>query len=164
VIGAPESVPAATGDDTVKSSRLLRLIALERLVRAVALVAIGLVLITHSHTDWGRTIDDAARGLGFDPSSNGIQRLVDKVRAISPNRYVVFGVVAIAYGILEGVEGYGLWRRRRWAEYLTVIATSLLFIPEIYEIARRATVGKAAALVVNAAIVAYLVWRLRRHE
>ncbi len=144
--------------------RMLRLIAIERTVRAVALVAIGVVLVTHSHTDWGRTINDAARTFGLDPSRNGIQRLVDKVRAISPNRYVVFGVVAIGYGILEGVEGYGLWRRRRWAEYLTVVATSLLFIPEIYELIRRATAGKAAALVVNAGIVAFLIWRLRRHE
>jgi uncharacterized membrane protein (DUF2068 family) len=150
---------ASRGDD-----RLLRLIAIERLVRAVVLVAIGVILITHSHTDWGRTINDAARSFGFDPSRNGIQKLIEKVRAISPNRYVVFGAVAIGYGILEAVEGYGLWKRRRWAEYLTVVATSLLFIPEVYELTKRATAGKAAALVVNAAIVAFLIWRLRRHE
>ncbi|HEU0318110.1 MAG TPA: DUF2127 domain-containing protein [Solirubrobacteraceae bacterium] len=168
----PEPTPATGSARPVSAehradpadNRVLRLIAIERTVRAVALVAIGVVLITHSHTDWGRTINDAARTFGFDPSRNGIQRLIDKVRAISPNRYVVFGVVAIGYGILEGVEGYGLWRRRRWAEYLTVVATGLLFIPEIYELIKRATAGKAAALVVNAAIVAFLVWRLRRHE
>ena len=142
--GAPEAMPAAARRTRpTRSSRLLRLIAAERIVRAVVLVAIGIVLVTHAHTDWGRTINDAAHSLGLDPSRNGIQKLIDKVRAISPNRYVAFGVVAIAYGILEGVEGYGLWRRRRWAEYLTVVATSLLFIPEIYEIARKATVGKA---------------------
>ncbi len=145
-----------------KSDRVLKLIAAERLVRAIALVVIGVVLITHPHTDWGRTINDIASRLGFDPSHNGIQKLIAKVRAISPNRYVVFGVVSIGYGVLEGVEGYGLMRRRRWAEYLTVLATSLLFIPEIYELVKRATALKAAALVVNAVIVAYLVWRLRR--
>ncbi len=170
---APQPVPAAassrsrspaTAGTPAKSDRVLRLIAAERLLRGVVLVAIGLVLITHAHTDWTRTIEDFARSAGFDPSGNGIQKLIAKVRAISPNRYVVFGVVAIAYGLLEGVEGYGLWRRRRWAEYLTVVATSLLFIPEIYELTKHATLLKGAALVVNAVIVAYLVWRLRRHE
>jgi uncharacterized membrane protein (DUF2068 family) len=160
----PASAAARSTPSGGHPDRLLRLIAVERLFRAVVLVAIGIVLVTHAHTDWGQTINNVARDLGFDPSRNGIQKLIDKVRAISPNRYVVFGVVAVGYGILEGVEGYGLWRRRRWAEYLTVLATSLLFIPEIYEITKRATVGKAAALVVNAGIVAYLVWRLRRHE
>ncbi len=114
------------------SDRLLPWIAAERSVRAVGLIAIGIVLITHPHTDWGRTITDLAQHVGLDPSRNGIQRLIAKVQAISPNKYTVFGIIAIGYGILEGVEGYGLLRRRRWAEYLTIVATSLLFIPEIY--------------------------------
>ena len=169
---APQPLPAAAASPRpapaagtpAKSDRLLRLIAAERLLRGAVLVAIGLVLVTHAHTDWSRTISDLARETGLDPSGNGIQKLITKVRAITPNKYVVFGVVAIAYGVLEGVEGYGLWRRRRWAEYLTVIATSLLFIPEIYELTKHATLLKAGALVVNAVIVAYLIWRLRHNE
>jgi uncharacterized membrane protein (DUF2068 family) len=162
----PPAGPAtASGDgETGRGDRLLKLIAAERVVRAVVLVALGVVLVTHANTDWGSTIDNFARDLGLDPSRNGIQKLIDKVRGISPNRYVAFGILAIAYGILEGVEGYGLWLRRRWAEYLTVVATSLLFIPEIYEIASRPTLLKVGALVLNAVIVAYLVWRLRHHE
>jgi uncharacterized membrane protein (DUF2068 family) len=144
--------------------RLLKVIAAERLFRALVLVALGIVLMTHAHTDWGHTVNTVAHDLGLDPSRNGIQKLVDKVRAISPNKYVLFGIVAVAYGILEAVEGYGLWLRRRWAEYLTVVATSLLFIPEIYELTKRTTPLKVGALIVNAMIVAYLVWRLRHHE
>jgi len=154
----PTPGPAA---DSAKPDRLIRLIAAERLLRAVALAVIGVVLMTHAHTDWGEAINDLAQRLGLDPSQNGIQKLIDKVRGISPNRYVVFGFLAIGYGLLEGIEGYGLWRRRRWAEYLTVLATSLLFVPEIYELSKRATILKGGALVVNAAIVAYLVRRLR---
>jgi uncharacterized membrane protein (DUF2068 family) len=125
-------------------------------------VAIGLVLITHPHTDWGKTITNLTNELGFDPRSNGIQRLIAKVRAISSNEYTVFGVIAIAYGLLEGVEGYGLWRRRPWAEYLTVFATSLLFIPEVIEILKTPTALKIGALLVNVAVVVYLGYRLRR--
>jgi uncharacterized membrane protein (DUF2068 family) len=153
-------VPDAT--TSASSDRLLPWIAAERSVRAVILVAIGLVLVTHPHTDWGRTITTVSQHLGFDPTSNGIQRLIAKVRAISPDKYAVFGAIAIAYGVLEGVEGYGLWRRRAWAEYLTVVATSLLFIPEIDEIAKSPTALKIGALLVNVAVVGYLVFRLRR--
>jgi uncharacterized membrane protein (DUF2068 family) len=160
---APTTAEDRPGDGPA-NDRLLPWIAAERSVRAVLLVAIGLVLITHPHTDWGRTITDATNRLGFDPRSNGIQRVIAKVRAISPDKYTVFGIIAIAYGVLEGVEGYGLWRRRPWAEYLTVVATSLLFIPEIDEIAKSPTFLKAAALLVNLAVVAYLVYRLRRRR
>jgi len=149
-------------DDGGRKDRLLPWIAAERTVRAVVLLAVGIVLVTHPHTDWGKTISDGARDLGLNPSDNGIQRLISKIHAISPSRYTFFGAVAIAYGLLEAVEGYGLWRRRRWAEFLTVFATSLLFIPEVWEIVSRPTVLKAGALVINVAVVVYLVRRLRR--
>ena len=66
---------------------------------------------------------------------------------------------------MEAVEGYGLLRRRQWAEYLTVVATALLFIPEVQELLKHPTALKVAALLVNIVIVVYLVIRLvrRRH-
>lgn len=150
-------------DQGARQDRLLPWIAAERAIRCVGLVAIGLVLLTHPHTNWSQTISDLARHLGFDPSGNGIQKIITKIKAISSRRYEVFGVIAIAYGVLEGVEAYGLWRRRRWGEYLTVLATSLLFIPEIWEIVKKPSALKVAALVVNLVIVVYLIVRLRRH-
>jgi uncharacterized membrane protein (DUF2068 family) len=156
------TTPKGHSGDGPSGDRLLPWIAAERTVRAVLLLAIGLVLVTHPHADWGRTITNLTNRLGFDPSSNGIQRIIAKVRAISPNKYTVFGIIAIAYGALEGVEGYGLWRRRAWAEYLTVFATGLLFIPEIVEIAKSPTALKIGALLVNLAVVVYLIYRLRR--
>jgi uncharacterized membrane protein (DUF2068 family) len=133
-----------------------------RTFRAVVLIVVGLVLVTHPHTDWGRTITDAAHNLGLNPNSNGIQRILAKLHAISARRYFFFGVVAIGYGVVEGVEGYGLFRRKPWAEWLTVIATSLLFIPEVWEISQRPTLLKAGALIVNIVVVIYLLRRLRR--
>jgi uncharacterized membrane protein (DUF2068 family) len=75
---------------------------------------------------------------------------------------VVFGVIALGYGVLEGAEAYGLWRRRRWGEWLTLVATSILLIPEVWELIRSVTVLKVVALIVNLLVVAYLYWRLRR--
>jgi uncharacterized membrane protein (DUF2068 family) len=140
---------------------LLPWIAAERTVRAIVLLLVGVALIANPHHNWGKTVANFARDLGLNPNSNGIERILDKLQAISSQRYAVFGIIAIAYGVLEGVEGYGLWRRRRWAEYLTVLATSLLFIPEIWEIARKATPLKVGALLANIAIVGYLILRLR---
>jgi uncharacterized membrane protein (DUF2068 family) len=74
----------------------------------------------------------------------------------------LFGVAALAYGALELVEGVGLWQRRRWAEWLTVIATSFLIPLELYELVHRPTALKAAGLAVNVAIVIYLLRMVRR--
>ena len=66
------------------------------------------------------------------------------------------------YGLPEVVEGTGLWLDQLWAEYLTVIATSLLVPFEIYELVRHPSAWKAGGIVVNIAIVVYLAHLLRR--
>ncbi len=128
------------------------------------MVLVGIALIANPHHDWGKTVANFAGDFGLNPNSNGIERIIHKLHAISSHRYAVYGIIALAYGALEAAEGYGLWRRRRWGEYLTVLATSLLFIPEIWEIAHKASPLKVAVFLVNVAVVAYLIFRLRTRE
>jgi uncharacterized membrane protein (DUF2068 family) len=143
-----------------KPSRLLPWIAAERALRAVLLAAVGIVLLTHLHENWVGDITNLARKAGLNPKGNWIQRILHDVAKLRPNKQVIFGVVALAYAALEGAEAYGLWRRRRWGEWLTVIATSLLLIPEVWELTKSTTALKVGALLVNLAIVAYLLVRL----
>jgi uncharacterized membrane protein (DUF2068 family) len=60
------------------------------------------------------------------------------------------------------VEGGGLFLRKRWAEWLTVVATTLLIPLELYELVRRPSALKGAGLIVNILIVLYLVRVVRR--
>jgi uncharacterized membrane protein (DUF2068 family) len=145
-----------------RGARLLPWIAAERAVRGVLLLLVGLVLVTHTNTDYGRDISRLAQHLGFDPASNGIRRLSGAAERLTPAKIRFYGVVAIAYGLLEGVESYGLFHRRRWAEYLTVVATVLLFVPEIDELVKKPSLLKVGAILVNLVIVIYLTVRLRR--
>lgn len=153
---------ARAGDD--RNDRLLPWIAAERTVRAVVLIAIGVALLTHTHTHWGGWFNHLARSLGFDPGDNTLGRIIGTLNHLTPAKVRAYGLIALGYGVLEAVEAYGLWNRRRWAEYLTVVATSLLFIPEIDEIAKKPSILKALGLLLNLAIVAYLIIRLRRRR
>lgn len=144
-----------------RKDRLLPWIAAERGLRAIVLLTVGIVLVSHPHTDWAREATALARQLGLDPQSNWVRRLLKDLARVHSEQSLLFGCVAIAYGALEAAESYGLWHRRRWGEWLTVIATSLLLIPEIWEIARSASLLKVGALLVNVAVVAYLLRRLR---
>jgi uncharacterized membrane protein (DUF2068 family) len=150
-----DSPPSAHRD------RLLPWIAAERGVRAVVLFAVGAVLVTHPHANWASDISHFARRLGLDPSGTGIRKIIEKVRRISSHQDLVFGIVALGYGVLEGIEAYGLYRRRRWGEWLTVFATALLLIPEVWELTKSATFLKVGGLIVNLVVVGYLLWRLR---
>lgn len=145
-----------------RHDRLLPWIAAERAFRALVLLAVGITLVSHPHTNWASEIASLAQRLGLDPKENWIQRIIDDVSRLHANQDLVFGGVAIAYGALEGAEAYGLFRRRRWGEWLTVVATSLLFVPEIWELTKSATALKIGAVILNVLVVAYLLWRLRR--
>ncbi len=124
------------------------------------LAAIGIVLLTHPHTNWSAEVAGFAQKLGLDPKQNWIRRILKDAAKVSGSREVLFGVLALGYAALEGAEAYGLWHRRRWGEWLTVLATSLLLIPEVWELTKSATPLKLGALVVNLAIVIYLLARL----
>jgi uncharacterized membrane protein (DUF2068 family) len=157
---APHMTPSSA--PTTSHDRLLPWIAAERTFRAVVLLAVGIALVTHPHANWASDIAHLAEHLGLDPKENWIQRIIDDVSKIHTNQDLLFGLVAIGYGVLEGAEAYGLFKRRRWGEWLTVVATSLLFIPEVWELTKSASFLKVGAVVVNVAVVAYLLWRLRR--
>jgi uncharacterized membrane protein (DUF2068 family) len=70
--------------------------------------------------------------------------------------------VKILRRISRASEGTGLWLDQLWAEYLTVIATSLLLPFEVYELVSRPSFWKVGGIVVNVAIVVYLAYLLRR--
>ncbi|MDQ2923110.1 MAG: DUF2127 domain-containing protein [Candidatus Dormibacteraeota bacterium] len=80
---------------------------------------------------------------------------------VSFNHVTLLAIGAIVYALLEGTEGVGLAMRRRWAEYLTVIATGVLIPYEAYEVVRHVTLFKVGALLLNLAVVGYLAYRKR---
>jgi uncharacterized membrane protein (DUF2068 family) len=159
--GTPASRTAPGPAPELRNDRLIPWIAAERGLRAVVLAAVGIVLLTHLHENWTSDLLDLARKGGLNPKDNWIQRILHDAAKLNARKEVLFGLLALGYAALEGAEAYGLWRRRRWGEWLTVVATSLLLIPEVWALTKSATVLKVGALLANIAIVAYLVARLR---
>ena len=147
--------------DPPRSRRIIRLIALERMVRGVALLAAGIYLVTHSHSDFGRIADHIARAVELDPRRPFVHHLIDRLHRLHASTVLITGVAALGYGGLELVEGVGLWRDKLWAEFLTVITTALLLPLELYELVHKPSMLKAAGIAVNVAIVVYLGYRLR---
>ena len=148
--------------DPPRSRRFLRLIALERMVRGVLLLAAGVYLLFHLSNDFGRLADHAIRAIELDPRRPFLHRFIAYLHHLHASELRIAALFALGYGALELVEGTGLWLDKLWAEYLTVIATSLLLPFEIYELVRRPSIWKAAGIVVNLVIVAYLAHVLRR--
>jgi uncharacterized membrane protein (DUF2068 family) len=141
---------------------LLRLIAAERAIRGALLIAAGAYLFGHLHSDFGKLADKWMRKLELDPNRHFLHRIVERLHNVTSNEVKIFAFLAIGYGVLELVEGVGLWLDQLWAEFLTVIATSLLVPLELYELVRKPSIWKAIGIAVNILIVIYLARRLHR--
>jgi uncharacterized membrane protein (DUF2068 family) len=142
--------------------RLLRLIALFKFCKATLLVVVGLGAFELLRPDIAAHAQHWVEALAASSDRRAVQRLISLVTGLSPWRLEVLGIGASLYAALFTVEGVGLWRAKRWAEYLTVVA-SLLFVPlEVFEVMRRVSPARLAALVINLAVAVYLIYRLRR--
>jgi uncharacterized membrane protein (DUF2068 family) len=94
-------------------------------------------------------------------STRGIVHDLRTLFAVSITNLYLAGAAIAAYAGLEGVEAVGLWFAKRWAEYLTFVAT-IVFIPyEIHELIKSITWLKVVALIINLAVAAYLLYAKR---
>jgi uncharacterized membrane protein (DUF2068 family) len=143
---------------------VLRLIAVDRAIHVVVLGVLAVaifVFVTHrSELQQAvyRIIADFQGGVG-GPTRNihrGFLGELDKVVSLRPRTLEIAGAFVTGYAVLEAVEMVGLWYARRWAEYLTFVATTVLLPLEVYELTTRVTALKVIALLANAAIVVYL--------
>jgi uncharacterized membrane protein (DUF2068 family) len=99
----------------------------------------------------------ALSAVGADPTHNPFARELVNIAHAHGTGLLVIGITAAAYAVLESVEAVGLWLRKRWAEYLTAVATAGFLPFEIREIVAKVTVIRVGALVINLAILIYLV-------
>lgn len=148
---------------------VLRLIALNRALHFLVLGALSIlafVFASHRSELQGsvsRAIADLQGGLiaGDNHSRHGLLHQIDQLFSLNSSTIRLFGVAIAVYAIVEGVEAVGLWHAKRWAEYLTLIVTASFLPLEVYELTHRITVFKLIALIINIAVVAYLLWAKR---
>jgi len=151
----------------LKDALVLKLIAVNRGLHALVftvLAVIVLVLELHLAPVQGavrRFLDDTQAGVagtGQDASRSFFVRQLQHLAGVNRHTLTLLLATAVVYAVLEGAEAVGLWRQRRWAEYLTAVATAGFLPLELHELAKRVSVGRVLALVVNLAVLGYLLW------
>jgi uncharacterized membrane protein (DUF2068 family) len=150
--------------DSQGRDRLVAAIGVFKLVKAAILAALGVAALLGVPADMVRSIVHRLSWTGALSGHHVVQAFFARTLALTDHDLRQIGAACLGYAAVFVVEGVGLLRRRRWAEWLTVIVTAS-FIPfEIYELARRPGAGKVSAIALNAAIVVYLTWRrVRAH-
>jgi uncharacterized membrane protein (DUF2068 family) len=145
---------------------VLRAIAIDRGLHFVVLGLLGLaiLLFASKQTQLRDTFYRVAADLSGGPIQKdkvGVLGELNKLFSLKSSTLNLVGFGVIGYAVLEGVEAVGLWWQKRWAEYLTLIATALFIPLEVYEIVHKGSPLKILALIVNVAVVLYLLFAKR---
>lgn len=149
---------------------LLRLLAIERGGRGLLMLAaaVGIARLATSHVavaEWlGEIVKSAqplGRSLGWDLQQSPTVDRVLHLLGYSDSTFRTIAWLLGGYGVLQIVEGVGLWGGWLWAEYLAAVATAMFIPIEVYELTEHVTVLKAGAIIVNVAAVGYLVFKGR---
>jgi uncharacterized membrane protein (DUF2068 family) len=157
-----QRVKRELGRETQPVDTVVRLIILERAIRGTLVLILGAALLTNS-----RGVVSLVRQWVSELDVNPERRLIPRILTtvlrpigqFSSRTVLLIGIGALLFGALELTEAVGLARRRRWAEYLTVIAGCIGVPLEIEEVIRRQTPVRVSILLINVAIVIYLAWQ-----
>ncbi len=150
---------------------VLRVIAVDRALHFTILVLLGIAVLLFASNEtslrdtYYKILTDIQGGVAGGPVQNtghvGILHEFDRLFSLRSGTLREVGIGLVAFGLLEGVEAVGLWFTKRWAEYLTFLATTILLPLEIYEIIHRRSALKIIGFLINLAVVIYLLYAKR---
>ena len=128
----------------------------------IVLAGLSIALFTFAahdqalHRDYQNIMNDLAGGTPGASQARGLLGYFGRAFKYSPTHLRILASVLVVFAALEATEMVGLWLNKRWAEYLTFIATTALVPFEIYELTNGISAFKLIALVINLAVVIYL--------
>jgi len=140
---------------------MLRVIAVYKLGKVLMLLAAAYGVLRLRDASFIAQVYSWASTLPSGLERDVVKRGLVWFSGLSPARVETLGAVTLAYAAIFATEGIGLWLRKRWAEWLTIIITGSLIPLEIWEVSIRPTIGKSLVLLINVAIVWYLIVQLR---
>jgi uncharacterized membrane protein (DUF2068 family) len=142
----------------------LLVIAVFKFVKGAVLLALALGALTFLHKDVASEVQHWLDQVRIDPDNKFIGTLLSKLQLVHTKELKEISALGAGYAALFLTEGTGLLFRKRWAEWLTIVATSSLMPIEAYELIENFTAVRLFALLINAAVVLYLIYLVRQKE
>ena len=164
--GPAEHAPVVRRGKGIRSALILRIFAVERFVRALAVGVLAYVVwrFRSSRQSIEQAFDrerpilrSLFRELGYNIDHSKLVGLIQHALTLSTTTVTLLAGGLTAYAVIELIEGTGLWLARRWGEYFAMVATSLGLPYEIYDLISKVTVTRLLFFAVNLALVLYLV-------
>jgi uncharacterized membrane protein (DUF2068 family) len=164
--GAEGAVPlvvhAGSSEREESSDNGLLLVGLFKMSKAVFFTAVGAGALNLVHRNVGDLAMRIIEVLHRDPDGRFAKLLMDKADLIGGHQLRQGALLSFLYAALCIVEGTGLMLKKGWAEYFTVVLTAGAMPVETYELWERFEWFKVGLLLINVAVLLYLLWVLKQ--
>jgi uncharacterized membrane protein (DUF2068 family) len=163
--GPADLAPVVLRGRALRDAVILRLLAVERWIRGLLILLAGYgVWRFRAHRDAVQKafnedlplLKPIADKLHYNLEDSSIVHTLQSVIQAQTSTLAWVSAGLVGYGLLQLIEGLGLWLLKRWGEYFAVVATSLGLPIEIYELTEKITWLRVGAFVINVAAVLYL--------
>ena len=142
----------------INLTRGVRAVASLEALKGVLVVVAGFGLLSLVHHDLQTVAESLVRLSHLNPARHYPQVFIEAAANLNDSRLRLLAALAFLYACARFVEAYGLWRVRAWAEWFAIVSGGIYLPVEVFELLKHATILKGVVLLVNVAIVAYLIF------
>src|SRR5579862_1199808 len=147
-----------TSDPHRRQRRVLRTVAGFECFKGIVVVLMGICALALVHKDTWLIAESLLVLLHIGTDHRSAQLFLDFADSVTDARLWAAARIAFAYAALRFTEAYGLWKGRTWAEWVALVSGTLLLPVEVREIFRGVTVIRCGLLLVNLAVVFYMLY------
>jgi len=156
---------SATKPDPHRRQRhVLQAVAMFEFFKGIFVVLMGFCALALVHKDVWLYAESLLALLHVSTDRRSAQLFLDFADSVTDARLWAAARIAFAYSALRFTEAYGLWQSRTWAEWVALVSGALLLPLEIRELMRGLSLFRAVLLVVNLAIVLYMLYVIRANR
>lgn len=152
------------GDRRPPGAASLRLIATFKLSQALLLTGVALATLHLLRPEVAARVQGWVADMPLETQEDLLLRGLSWLLNLPPGHAKLLACGTLLYALLFAVEGVGLWRRKRWAEWLTVVATSSFIPLEFWEVVHHPGTIKTTIILVNVLVVWLLIRALARPD
>lgn len=145
----------------------IRVVATIEALKGAAVFGAALGLLSVIREDLRTVVAEVIGHLCMSPASHAARFFLDAADRYDDIRVQWLALLALGYSVIRFVEAYGLWKTRRWAEWVAATSCAIYLPLEMYELAKRITWLRVGTFLFNIALLIYMSWRLwaeRKHQ
>ena len=140
-----------------KAPWALKLVGGLKILKAIALFGLSLGVFDLIHKDLTEIARHFVQIARISPENHYVGVMLEKLGLVKPEQLRRIGELSALYATILMTEGLGLWFGTAWAEYVVVVSSGVFVPEELLATIRHFSWLKLAVLVVNAAILVYVV-------